>query len=218
MNLDIIWITLLFCILGYFIGSLNFSLILSKYNQSIDIKNVGSKNAGATNALRSYGWKIALIIFMVDVSKAYWFAFALGAIETFALEDKIIPQIATIFVIVGHIWPMFFQFKGGKGAACILGMISSISLIMAATGTVLFFVIVGITKYVSLGSMGVPPILAFFSFVPFYGNFYDSMINISNHELINFVTIFLASLLVIFSHRNNIRKLINGQENKLKSS
>lgn len=211
---DWIWITLLFAILAYFVGSFNFSLILTKWFKVINIREVGSKNAGATNALRAYGWKTGLLVFIADVSKAYWFLFSLGMIEQYLLDEKIYVQLTGIFLILGHIFPIYFNFKGGKGASCMLGILSAISIILATVGAILFLLIVYYTKYVSLGSIVVPYLLAPLVFIPGFNSFYDSAIH-AGADWISFISIFLASIVVSISHRNNIIRLINGTERKL---
>ncbi|MGL4343132.1 MAG: glycerol-3-phosphate 1-O-acyltransferase PlsY [Metamycoplasmataceae bacterium] len=213
---DAIWINLIFIIIGYLIGSLNFSLLITTFNKKFqNIKSVGSGNAGATNALRSYGWKFGLLVFFLDVSKAYWFAFILGIIESQTIFVGLLyPQVATIFVVIGHIFPIFFKFKGGKGASCVLGLVASISLLLAGIGAIIFFSIVLTSKYVSLGSIISPVILSFLTFIPYLTNFYDSTIHIGESWLY-FLSIFISSMFVIYSHKINIKNLILKQERKI---
>ena len=208
---------LLWILFGYIVGSINFSIILTKYSKTKkNIKEIGSGNAGATNALRSYGWRFGLLIFILDTSKSYWFAFLIGMLQLHSdAFDQVIPQLAILFVIIGHIFPLFFQFKGGKGASTLLGMISSISLILAAIGTIIFLIVVYLTRYVSLGSIVVPYILAALAFIhPYLNGWFDSVISYGEFWL-SPLMLFIASMVVTASHFQNIKNLLNKNERKI---
>lgn len=213
-------INILWILVGYFVGSINASIIITSISKEKEhIKTVGSKNAGATNAMRSFGWRFGLLIFFLDVSKSYWFALTLGLLQTkVSAFSSLIPQLATLFVIIGHIFPIFFKFKGGKGAATLLGMISSISLILAAIGTILFFLVVFITRYVSLGSIIVPYWLASLSFInPYFNGWYDSSIHYGPYWL-SPLMLFLGCIIVTLSHYSNIVRLIKKEERQISLS
>lgn len=212
-----VWVVnILWIIFAYFVGSINFSIILTSIdNTKKNIKEVGSKNAGATNAARIYGMKFGILIFFLDTSKAYWFAFIAGLLQSHVSAfSSLIPQLVTIFVIIGHIFPIYFNFKGGKGASTLLGMIASISLILAAIGAILFITVVLLTRYISLGSIVVPYWLAALSFIhPYLNGWYDSCIHYGPFWL-SPVMLFIACLVVTASHYQNITRLILGNENK----
>lgn len=213
-------INLLWILVGYFVGSINFSIILTSLDKKKEnIRNVGSKNAGATNALRVYGWKFGLVVFVLDTSKSFWFAFTLGMLQSnFEQFNFVIPQLATLFVIIGHIFPIYFEFKGGKGAATLLGMFASISLILTAIGTILFLLVVLVTKYVSLGSIIVPYWLAILSFVhPYFNGWYDSAIHYGPFWVTPIILL-IACVIVTLSHHENIKRLFLGKENRIKFS
>lgn len=212
---NIAWI-----ILGYLIGSINFSILLSSISKDKkNIQELGSKNAGATNAMRVYGWKFGLLVFILDTSKAFWFATCLGWLQQYVTGfEEVIPQLATLFVIIGHIFPLLYNFKGGKGAATLLGMIASISLILAAIGAVLFLTLVFVTRYVSLGSIIIPYILAGFSAIhPYLNGWYDSAIHYGPYW-ISTAALFIGALIVTLTHHSNIKRLLNKNENKLNFS
>lgn len=213
-------INILWILAGYFVGSINASIIITTLSKDKEhIKTVGSKNAGATNAMRSFGWKFGLLIFFLDTSKSYWFALTLGLLQTkVSAFSSVIPQLATVFVIVGHIFPIFFKFKGGKGAATLLGMISSISLILAAIGAFLFFLVIFITKYVSVGSIVVPYWLASLSFIaPYFNGWYDSPIHYGPYW-VSPLMLFVGCIIVTLSHYSNIIRLIKKEERQLSFS
>lgn len=208
-------INFLWIILGYLIGSINFSIILSKKSpQKIDIKKVGSGNAGATNFARAFGLKYGLVIFILDASKSFWFGFLAGLLQrNVEAFNLLIPQMCLISVIVGHIFPVWFHFKGGKGAATLLGMIASISLFLAIIGTVLFFIIFWFTRYISLGSILVPYFLVAFSFLCQYWYFFDSVIWYQPFW-VSPVCLLIGTMIVTVSHRENIIRLIQKKESK----
>lgn len=210
--INIIWI-----IFAYLLGSINFSIILTDLSKEKQhIKTVGSGNAGATNAMRTYGIKFGILIFILDSSKSFWFAFLAGTLQNkIGAFYDLIPQLATIFVIIGHIFPIYFKFKGGKGAATNLGFIASISVLLAAIGFILFVSIVVYTKYVSLGSIVVPFMLASLSTIhPFLNGWYDSAIHYGPWW-ISTLFLFVASLIVTISHYKNIIRLIKREERKI---
>ncbi len=207
---NIIW-----CILCYLIGSINFSIILTKFSSSKkNIKEIGSGNAGATNAMRAYGFKFGLLVFFLDTSKSFWIGFIMGLLQSKTEAfSALLPQVCLLFVIIGHIFPIYFKFKGGKGAASFLGMLASISIFLAMIGTVIFVAIVWKTKYVSLGSITVPYILAALAFlIPFFKHM-DTVI-ICGQFWLSPVCLFAASIIVATSHWQNIIRLINGNESK----
>lgn len=211
--LNILWI-----ILAYLIGSLNFSIIFTMSKKRKNIKNVGSGNAGATNAMRTYGFKFGFLIFILDASKSFWFGFVLGFLQTnVEAFYSIIPQVCMLFIILGHIFPIYFKFKGGKGAASLLGMIASISLILAAISAILFIFIVVKWKYISLGSIVVPYIASALSFLLPYFNSIDTTITYGPYW-ISTICLFVGSIMVALSHYENIIKLINKNENKFSIS
>ncbi len=214
--LEKILFNFLWIIVAYLIGSINFSIIFTKNKKNMkNIKEVGSGNAGATNAARVYGIKFGVCIFILDASKSFWLGFLLGLLQSNVTAfNVIIPQLSLIFVIIGHIFPIYFSFKGGKGASCLLGMIASISLFIAAIGTIIFFIIVILTRYVSLGSIIVPFILALLSFLCPYWHNIDSTIT---NQIFWFSPLFLfiASIIVTLSHWQNIGRLIHKKESKI---
>lgn len=211
----IVLYNILWCFFAYMIGSLNFSIILTKLTKKEDIKKIGSGNAGATNALRSFGPKFGFLIFILDTSKSFWLGLVLGLLQknVYAFSG-LIPQLILLFVIIGHILPIYFKFKGGKGAATLLGMIASISMFLAIIGAIIFILIVWITKYVSVGSITVPYILAAISFVCPQFNGVDTTI-IAEPFWYNPLFLFIGAAIVAGSHWQNIIKLAEKRESKI---
>ncbi|MGX9383336.1 MULTISPECIES: glycerol-3-phosphate 1-O-acyltransferase PlsY [unclassified Mycoplasma] len=216
------WINIFIFIAGYFIGSINLSIIMSKKLKKEDIRSQGSNNAGSTNALRVYGKKFALVVFCFDVLKAMLPCFFVVFLQRWVIRDlsisiSLIPLIAGLGALVGHVWPIYFKFKGGKGAACFLGMVIATNIILLFIGIVLFLSVVLITKYVSLGSIVVPFILVLLAFIPWIASGPLGVCSINKDWFyIPGIVLLVADLIVIFMHRTNIKRLVNKTENKLR--
>lgn len=201
---------IIIAIIAYCIGSINFSVILSKKLAGFDIRQKGSGNAGSTNMLRSVGKKAAILTLICDILKgviAIGIAILIGNI--FSVTDKaLLVQIAGIAVVVGHTYPIFLGFKGGKGVATSLGVIIIANWQIGLICLVFALVLMALTKMVSLGSCGAAvlfPVLVLFinqNYIISEGSGY-------------FIFSILLAILVLFNHRSNIKRILNGTENKL---
>lgn len=191
----------IFCIIiAYFLGNISGGMIFGKLLFNKDIRDYGSKNAGTTNALRVFGIKAGALTFIVDVLKSLLACFI--GMKLLGLSGIL---LAGIFVVIGHNWPIFLNFKGGKGIASSFGFIMFLDYKIAIVAIIIFIIIVILTKYISLGSMLTTTLVLPISYIFFgYRNIY---------VLLTFL--FLASL-SIFRHNSNIIRLINGNENKIK--
>ncbi|MGL6124917.1 MAG: glycerol-3-phosphate 1-O-acyltransferase PlsY [Metamycoplasmataceae bacterium] len=213
---------LIWAVIGYLIGSINFSILLTQNSDKrVGITKLGSGNPGATNALRNYGVKFGLLIFFLDVSKSYWFTFfGILLMRYVSFFNLLYVQAISLFIIIGHVFPIYHKFKGGKGAASNLGVICSISLILSVIGAILFFTIFFLTRYVSLASFITPFILAPLTFIPELNGWYDSYLKGThvdgNSSLywLSFVTLIIAAIIVLLTHIPNIKKIIKGTETR----
>ena len=190
----------LWILLPYLIGSISFSYIAGKLFAGIDIREHGSNNAGATNVYRTLGLKAFLFASFFDILKGV--AAVLLTIH-FYPENEILIILSAVAVIVGHNWPVFFGFKGGKGIATTIGVLFGLHAPSALIVMVTMAIIVYITRYVSLASLIgtlLLPILIYF----FVG---DRV----------FYIVFAAVLTIMawYRHRANIVRLLNGTESKL---
>ncbi|WP_343231709.1 glycerol-3-phosphate 1-O-acyltransferase PlsY [Tissierella simiarum] len=185
--------------ISYLIGNFSSAYILGKILRKVDIREHGSGNAGATNALRTFGKRIGALAFILDVTK--------GILATFVgykLMGYNGSLLGGIFVVLGHNWPIFLNFKGGKGIATSLGVIFFLHW---PTGIICILIgafIIYKTRYVSLGSIvaaAITPIIGSIVNRPFNREFF-------------LTTLFLA-ILAIFRHRANIERLAKGKEYKL---
>lgn len=199
-------------IIAYLLGSISFSVIFSKKFAGIDVRTVGSKNAGATNTLRTAGKKAAILTLLCDVLKgviSVLIAFLIGLMFD-NVDKSLLVQIAGVSVVIGHVFPIFFKFKGGKGVATSLGVLLMINWQIALICLVFALVIMILTKMVSAGS-----ILAAVLF-PVLTIFISQNYLIPEGSYIVFGII--LAVIVIVLHRENIKKILSGNENKLSFS
>lgn len=200
-------------ILSYLLGSLNFGVILSNTVKKEDVRDSGSGNAGTTNMMRTYGKTLGLLTIAGDILKvmvAIWIAFKIMDVEELKVTldnasdypQVVLKSFAGLFAVLGHIFPCFFKFKGGKGVATSGGMVIMIDWRIALILLVIFALTILITKYVSLGSI----LMAVF-YPVFIGIFYKDII------LVLIATVF--TIIVVVAHRENVKRLINHTENKI---
>ena len=196
-------------IIAYAIGSISFSVILSKKMAGFDVREKGSGNAGSTNVLRTVGKKAAALTLVCDILKgivAILIALIIGNIVK-DIDKALLVQIASITVVVGHTFPIFFGFKGGKGVATSLGVLLLINWQIGLICLVFALVIMVLTRMVSAGSILAAilfPVLTLFIGQDYYvisGNY--------------FIFSVIMALIVAFNHRTNISRILNGTENKL---
>ena len=184
---------------AYLLGSISTGLLVAKLNHGPNLREVGSKNTGASNVLRTMGLRNGLITFAGDCGKAalacgigYWALGQYGA------------MLAGLMVILGHNWPVFFQFKGGKGVASSCGVMLVCFPIPALISYVVAIGIIAATRFISLGSMCMLTVFAILVSVFFSGG-----------DLLVILWAVLLAALCILRHRTNIGRLIHGTENKL---
>ena len=195
-------------IIAYCIGSISFSIIFSKKFAGFDVREKGSGNAGTTNVLRTVGKGAAALTLICDIAKgivAILIAVLIGTI-TKSQNTALLVQIAGIFVILGHTFPIFFKFKGGKGIATSLGILLIVNWQIGLICLVFALVLMALTRMVSVGSLAAAvlyPVLTLF---------------IPTHYLVpgNYLVFsILVACLVIFNHRANLKRIFNGTENRL---
>lgn len=197
-------------VIGYLLGSINSAVILSKAVYGQDIRTQGSGNAGMTNMNRVYGKRAALFTFLGDFCKGI-IAVLLGKLlfHFFGFDSSQGACIAGAFAVIGHNWPVYFGFKGGKGVLTSFSVLVIVAPIPALLSLVVFVVIVALTKYVSLGSIvgsALLPIMVFFAG--------DYLFLTSGITSTFWLCVFVA-VLIIVRHHANIKRLIKGEESKL---
>ena len=200
-------------LIAYLIGSINFSIIISKKMAGFDIREKGSGNAGTTNMLRAVGKKAAVITLICDILKgvvSILIAVLAGKIVK-NLDNALLVQLAGIFVIIGHTFPVFFKFKGGKGIATALGVLLMINWQIGLICLIFALVLMALTKMVSVGSIAAA--ILFPILVAFIDQNY--IVPTSNSNWSYLVFSIIVALLVIFNHRANVQRILNGTENRL---
>ncbi len=186
-------------IISYFLGNISFAYILGKIFTKKDVRDYGSGNAGTTNAIRAFGKKIGIMVFIGDVLKGV-VAVILGR----SIGGQNGAYIAGALVIIGHNWPLLLNFKGGKGVATTIGVMAFVNLYLTLICVVLGVIIIVITRTVSLGSilgMALAPIVAIIFVRPF--------------DLVLFIFCIFIGSMAIYRHKSNIKRLFEGKENKL---
>lgn len=186
-------------VIGYLLGSISFSYLLGKWLKKIDIRNYGSGNAGATNTLRVLGKGPAIAVLILDILKGI----AAVLISKLIGGEEWIPFAAGLSATIGHNWPVFFNFRGGKGVATTIGVLLVLIPYPALLAGVIAIILIALTRYVSLGSLTFTVLTPIF--LLFFDRYPDSYV---------YVAIIFA-LLSIWRHRVNIKKIIQGTENKL---
>lgn len=195
-------------VIAYLLGSISFSVIISKKIAGFDVREKGSGNAGSTNVLRTVGKKAAVLTLICDVLKgvvAVLIATLVGKIWK-ELDGALLVQLAGIFVIIGHTFPIFFKFKGGKGVATSLGVLLITNWQIGLICLVFALVLMALTQMVSVGSIGAAilyPVLTIFITQNYIvtGNYIISSI--------------IIAVLVVFNHRSNVKRLLSGTENRI---
>jgi len=195
-------------IIGYLLGSIPTAVWIGKYFYQIDVREHGSKNAGATNTFRVLGKKPGIVVLVIDVIKgivASMFPIVFDNLFEISYAFLIsLRLLSSIFSMVGHVLPVFAQFKGGKGVATSLGVLIGLQPFAALLCFLVFLLIFVSSKYVSLGAIISALIY------PFIVYYVDPKVLF--HEML--FTVILSSA-VIFTHRKNISRLLKGEENKM---
>ena len=191
----------LLVVVAYLVGSIPFGMVVSKiFDREIDLRNVGSGNIGATNVARTLGKGAGILTLLLDVGKAV-LVFAVARLVMGASTETWFALIGGA-VFLGHVFPVYLRFKGGKGVATALGVVAFLSPVVALSLLALFVLVVLFTKYVSLGSLcaaaWLPVIMAFLEMSRSY-----------------ICMAILISCVVFWAHRQNIHRLVAGQESRV---
>ena len=189
---------IIIAVIAYLLGSISFGMIVAKLKGGPNLREVGSKNTGATDVLRVMGVKTGLIVFVLDILKAL-IACIIGRVWM-GLNGAMVAGLA---VVIGHNWPCFFQFKGGKGVASTLAVMLMTFPIPAVICYIVAIVLIATTKYVSLGSITLAALFALLVIATNWANW------------LVIVWVLIIAGLLIWRHHANIGRLLKGTENKL---
>ena len=201
---------IIMAVIAYAIGSISFSVIFSKKFGGFDVREKGSGNAGSTNVLRTVGKKAAILTLICDILKgvvAILIALLIGIIVK-DVDKALLVQIAAIAVVIGHTFPIFFGFKGGKGVATSLGILLVSNWQIGLICLVFALLLMILTRMVSLGSCAAAVLY------PVLTLFIDEHYIVSEGSGYLVYSIILA-VIVLFNHRENIKRIMNGTENRV---
>ena len=192
--------------IAYLVGAIPFSVLIGKLIYGRDVRKFGSGNAGATNTFRVLGNRAGSIVLLMDIAKgmfavslSYYFGNISMSDEKFILYQLSLGLTAAL----GHIYPIYLWFKGGKGVATLFGVVIAVFPVTALVCMAVFFGVFFFTRYVSLSSIAAS--IAFAIRVLFVLKYYSILINVFS---------LLLPVLIIYTHRENIRRLLKGEENK----
>lgn len=189
----------LVCVLSYLIGCFSSAFIIGRVFLKIDIRGYGSGNSGATNALRVMGKKYGVITFLLDFLKGI-----IAALMGLLILGELGGLYAGLFVVIGHNWPFYLNFKGGKGVSTSIGVLAVLNFPVALISVIIGIVIAAISRFVSLGS------ISFFLIVPIITLLRNGL---ERKEF--FILTILMGIIGIYRHKSNIERIFNGSENKI---
>ncbi len=200
-------VVLLLAVGGYLIGSLSFAVIVSRVMGLDDPRTYGSQNPGATNVLRSGNKKAAIATLLFDALKGYFPVLLVKLFgPAFGLDDRAVALVA-ISAFIGHLWPVFFAFKGGKGVATAAGILFGVEPLLGLATLGTWVIVAFFFRYSSLAA------LAASLFAPAYYLFGDQIAwQTSQAELL---AVMVMSALLLMRHKDNIARLVSGQETKI---
>lgn len=186
-------------IVAYLLGSISFAVLLVRATTGKDIRAEGSGNAGATNVLRAHGRKLALLVALLDVAKGA----AAVLLMRLVTADPLWGALAGVAAVLGHVFPIFYGFRGGKGVATAVGAFAVLAPLALLCCLAVFVLVVALTRYVSLGS-----VIAMVLLPPVAGLVFHAPRSVVTAGAI-------TALVVVFKHLGNLKRLALGQERKL---
>ncbi|GED12751.1 glycerol-3-phosphate 1-O-acyltransferase PlsY [Aneurinibacillus migulanus] len=189
-------------ILSYLLGSISFSILVAKKIAKIDIRQHGSGNAGATNTLRVLGKGPGIAVLLLDAAKG---AIAVGMAHWLSGGEDWVVVFSGVAAIIGHNWPVFFGFRGGKGVATTIGTLIALAPLPALIAVIVTIAVIALTRYVSLGS------LVFFTLIPI-------ILILNEASLTYIIGTLTVAVLGYIRHIDNIKRLVQGTERKLGQS
>lgn len=199
--------------IGYLFGTFQTGYIFGKL-KGVDIRNYGSGNTGATNSLRTFGWRGGVVTFVGDCLKAILAIVVVKMLfgESFEGNVRILELYAGMGAVLGHNFPFYLKFKGGKGIACTLAVAFAVCPGTVPVCLTVFFLCLALSRYVSLGSI---LMVLLFMIQVFVFNFYG-VLGMTGNEVIEFnILAVIFCMMAIVRHKANIVRLINGTENKI---
>ena len=203
-----IYLAILLMIISYLLGSIPHALIVSKLTMGIDIREHGSKNMGATNTLRVLGVKWGILVLLLDALKAA-IVVAVVNYNLFGIRELVFhPLIYGICAIIGHLFPIFCKFNGGKGVACACGLLLGFNPLGCLVAIIGFTIALIITKYVSAGSLTAAVFATIYALL-------RTILNYNFDFLLLFIICLIVTILLFIKHIPNIKRIANKTETKI---
>jgi glycerol-3-phosphate acyltransferase PlsY len=196
--------------IAYLIGSIPFGYLIVRFKRGGDIRQTGSGGTGATNVSRRAGKTAGVVTLLLDALKGTTAVLIAKAISAGASDAAWIVTVAAIAVVLGHIFPVWLGFRGGKGVATGVGVFLALAPIAVGLAGVLFVIIVWTTRYISLGS------IVGATSIPLFVWLQNEFIRPVSHRMPLQVAAVCSAVLIVFAHRGNIGRLLNGTENRFK--
>ncbi len=225
-NINIIGFNMLAFLIAYLFGALNTSIIASRKMLNEDIRKSGSGNAGATNMARRTGFGGGMLISFIDWTKVVFIALIFWVLKEKVGHgfETVYIQLVAFGVLVGHIWPIFFKFKGGKGVSAFLGFTMSWNVIAGLIVIIAFWFIVYLVDKISFSSIACTILVVVLTFIPWFNNGVLTTLmksgvdmNSINYWITTIISI-LISIIIISKHHQNITRLLNGEESSFRVS
>jgi glycerol-3-phosphate acyltransferase PlsY len=191
-------LALLLAALGYLLGSISFAVLLVRWKTGTDIRSQGSGNAGATNVLRSHGRGLGILVALLDVAKG---AVAVLIVRLFTADPRA-AAAAAFAAVLGHVFPLYYGFRGGKGVATAVGAFLALAPLPTALCVLVFVAVVALTRYVSVGSMVAMTLLPLAA-------------GLLRQPFAVVVASAAAAILIVFKHLENLKRLVAGEERRL---
>lgn len=211
---------IIICILAYLIGSIPSAVWVGKIYKGIDVRDHGSGNAGATNTFRVLGWQAGVVVSILDFIKGFTVTVYISKIgiylgglpEVFSGENEVVMRIIVgIIAVIGHTLPIWAQFRGGKGMLTAGGMLYGVEPISISLAITTFVLVLLISRYASLASISAAVIYPIILFIMKFALGYEI-----NPVILGFALLLCSFL--IYKHRSNITRLLNGTESKIGKS
>jgi len=190
---------LILVLMAYLLGSLPTALLLVRLMTGEDVRQKGSGNIGGTNAMRAAGWKAGVAVTLIDIGKG---ALAVALMQRYNPESVWVAA-AMLAVVIGHCYPVWLKFRGGKGVAAGFGAFVVVAPLSAAAALVVWFLVLVISRWVALASMVASAVFPL------------SLKLIDKPDMVTLVSVSAAAVLIIFRHSSNIRKMLTGEEVKV---
>jgi len=214
-----ILVNLLAFLLAYFIGSISWSILLSKKTEKGDVRKLGSGNAGATNIVRNFEMAFGLLILLLDILKVVISGMIVWAIARWAtgqVFSYLIVQVACMGAFVGHLYPIYYKFKGGKGVSVFYGFVLLYNPLIFVLIYGMSYLIYKKWKYVSLGSVIAPTVAFLLAWIPWMNSGPLEYFMTPLPFWVNPLILLVIDIVIVVKHIPNIKRLINHTENTIK--